>query len=351
MGNRKDQDLFHKTQLTDPQYNFDYRETTISHLFRYAHPALDNHSYGGQLINILLAAKLTGRPVKIFEIGAGLGWLARGILDELKTNHPKLYDTCSYTIMDLSTTLISAQRKSLSKHKKKITWIKGNAEKLPMKNKSFAGVIIANEVIADFEAVELDRNWLRSEPKSKLSKKQLEATRIMKKYRLDVGVSRPRKFYLNLGAIKFVEEIARVLGKKGSAFLTEYGGNFPPKIAKLSDPKGIQVHIEFSIRFDHLEKVGKKLGLAPKTKPLIDFMKFDKSCRVASYTDIQKLRFIDPGLQIYCYPYNEVKQAFDVLPKFFGFRFPKINSKHFPDENEKTSFAKAFHAITLKRKV
>jgi hypothetical protein len=139
------------------------------------------------------------------------------------------------------------------------------------------------------------------------------------------------------------------LAKNGGAVITEYGGNFPPKLVKLTDPSGIQIHWEYSIRFDHLKKVAQKLKLQPKIAPLIDFMKFKKSARVASYTDVQKLRFIDSNLEIFAYPYDEIKKRFDLLPKFFEFRFPRIDSRHFPDEKEQTGFSKAFQAMVLRK--
>jgi SAM-dependent MidA family methyltransferase len=55
-------------------------------------------------------------PLRIIEIGGGSGTLADGILSTLQREHPTIYDTCTYTIIDLSAPFVQAQQQRLAHH-------------------------------------------------------------------------------------------------------------------------------------------------------------------------------------------------------------------------------------------
>lgn len=54
-------------------------------------------------------------PLKIYEIGAGNGTLCQGILDYLRDFYPDVYETTSYTTIELSTRLAERQRRTIER--------------------------------------------------------------------------------------------------------------------------------------------------------------------------------------------------------------------------------------------
>src|ERR1700733_6154513 len=67
---------YHRDSIGDANEQFDHQETTLSHLLRVPHPTLRGRTYGEALVDALLP-KLGEGDVRVLEIGAGLGYVAR----------------------------------------------------------------------------------------------------------------------------------------------------------------------------------------------------------------------------------------------------------------------------------
>ena len=89
-------DAYHQSGIADADAQFDHQETTLSHLLRVPHPALAApvggngtgrapRTYGQALIDSLLArAAIRGGAIRVLEIGAGLGYVARDAIARLR---------------------------------------------------------------------------------------------------------------------------------------------------------------------------------------------------------------------------------------------------------------------------
>lgn len=241
---------YYRDEIHDAKRQFDWRETTLSYLFRVPHTALGGRTYGGALATTLLARellKITGG--RIVEVGAGTGAMARDFLDALNREAPGVAARISYTIVDFSIALAAAQRQTIPREfahtQTPVRWINANAESLPLRDDS-VDLLISNEVIADL-SVERDA-----------STGELE----------------------NTGALRFVGEIARVLAPKGCAVLTEYGElDAPVRPAEALD------HAEHTIRYDRLLAHARRAGLDASLETVGEFVGFDQSTRVL-YADL-----------------------------------------------------------------
>jgi SAM-dependent methyltransferase len=241
---------YYRTKISDAAKQFDWRETTLSHLFRVPHPALKNRTYGGALGAALLERGLLTRTGgRVVEVGAGTGTLARDLLEMLNREAPDVAAHLSYTIVELSPTLAEAQQQTIPSKfehtKSPVSWIIGSAESLPLRDRS-VDLLISNEVIADL-SVERDA-----------STGELE----------------------NTGALRFVGEIARVLAPTGGAVLTEYGElDAPVRPAEALD------HVEHTIRYEHLLTRARQMGLEASLETVGKFLGFDQSTRIL-YADL-----------------------------------------------------------------
>ncbi|KAJ3297447.1 hypothetical protein HDU79_003528 [Rhizoclosmatium sp. JEL0117] len=73
--------------------------------------------YGNALANYIIKqhnkSETPAKPLKIYEIGAGNGTLARNILDFIQSRHPDLYARTEYTIIEISSKLAEGQTRRL----------------------------------------------------------------------------------------------------------------------------------------------------------------------------------------------------------------------------------------------
>ena len=218
------------------------RETTLSHLFRVPHPALGGRSYGGALGAALLGRGLLGRAApRIAEVAAGTGAMASGLLAMLAREAPAIAAGLAYTIVEVAPALAAAQRETLAATpghlKDRIRWISGATDRLPFCART-VDLLIANEALADLETA--------PNPESG----ELE----------------------NIGAVRFIEEIARILAPGGSAVLTEHG-----ELDEPVRPAGPLDAAEHTIRYDRLVACAEALGLEATLEPVGDFLQFDRS--------------------------------------------------------------------------
>ena len=302
-----------------PETRFDEVETTISHLFRAPHVALGGRSYGHALHDALRArGYLSERQVT--EIGGGMGHVAEAMI--AASGDPPL----RWRFVDLSPQLLAAQKARVPSAEA----IAAHAEALPFEAGAVSGLLLANEVIAD----------LRIE-----SARSDEAKALIERHGLDV---RPDG-KINVGALKLLEELARVLAPGATACLTEFGGDFDIGGVELGIAHKSARHTEFSIRFDHLAKAAQSLGFSVERVLLADLLDIDRACEVTSYPDIMRLRRFNPKLPVLAHPRALIEEMHPILTRFFAFEFPAIGSVRFPNATTQGGFCHVFHALLLKR--
>lgn len=274
--NNKRLNLYHKESIRTTHGHFENNEPTVSHVYREAHPALGGLSYGARLFRKLDSIKKITPQSVIVEVGGGMGFLTRSFLGEYR----KDYDAKSlpkYTCCDLAFKFLESQREVNRQHSLKYCQV--NAEQMPFKDSSL-DFIIANENIADFTAVKLNKKTVLDFLANKIDLSAIKDVSIKRSLQwikfssLDVSDAAP-EFIFNLGAIEFVNQIKRVLKNGGVAFITEYGdmNNYPRAVSLVG-------HVEYSIHFNHLIKTIKELGMEVEVCTLLDFLGFKKDIAV-----------------------------------------------------------------------
>jgi SAM-dependent methyltransferase len=302
---RIDLTRYHREDITDAREQFEVKETTLSHMFRYPHPALDGGTYGGRFAARLIEAGLIRKGCRILEVGGGTGYFSHRFLEEIWERNPGLLKSLRYAIMDLSPALQAAQRKLNEPFAPVISYFQGDALKLPFRDGTFH-IVISNEVIADLETVKIARRDLfpgegqeGEKAESEEGRREAGADREKANEKTETGKSEgavgrgeqgeaprnegiayidryglrchdaPEEFYLNLGAIKFLDEIRRVLTPGGTAFLIEYGDlyRYPVESSHLD-------HGEFSIHFGHLIQAANAMGLQGRFSDILQFLGF-----------------------------------------------------------------------------
>jgi SAM-dependent methyltransferase len=256
---------YHVDSITNPAEQFDHQETTLSHLLRIPHPALAGRTYGQALIDALLArgAIAEGR-VRVLEIGAGLGYVARHAIDRMREQGRDV----AYTIVELSPALAGAQRERLGND---ATWIVGDALGAAIAERSF-DLIISNEMVGDLPAKQLSRVDIGLDLAGTGSADRDKARAI---HPLADAVNlddAPEPFYLQTGAFELVSKIAHWLAPGGTAVLTEFGdANAWPKLSTQLD------HPELSTHFGHLQQVARAESLEASVEFVIDLLDVDRS--------------------------------------------------------------------------
>lgn len=316
----RDAEWGYRRDSLSPRARFDEVETTVSHLFRRPHPALGGRSYGEALYAALRRRGLLERP-EVFELGGGAGFVAEAMVEAARSEGRPL----RYRFLELSPRLLAAQRERVPE----ALAIAAAAERLPLTRGAVRGLFLANEVLADLRVLRVE------EP---------EAKELSARYGLErSGVSR-----LSAGAIRLVEELARVLAPGAAACLTEFGGDFDPSPVTLSGPMGAGRHVEHSIHFGQLEAAARARGLDAERVILADLLEIDRSMRVASYPDVLRLRRLVPSLPVLAHPKEELERRHPFLTRFFRFDFPPIGSAAFPDPKARAGFCQLFHALLLR---
>lgn len=271
----------HDIALADQQ--FDHTETTLSHLLRVPHPALAGRTYGETLVDVLVArGAIPEGHVRVLEIGAGLGYVARDVLARLRAAGR----TVAYTICELAPALEAAQRLRLgtlsggaddmTHH---VTWVSGDVLTAKLPAASF-DLILSNEMVGDLPARKLSRPDLGLD---------LDGTGTVDRAKLraldtaganlaaDLNVvldDAPEPFYLQDGAIELVGKIADWLAPGGTALVSEFGDIAAwPKLSTHLD------HPELSTHFGILVQVARALKLDAKMEFVIDLIDVDRDQR------------------------------------------------------------------------
>jgi SAM-dependent methyltransferase len=305
-----------------PKERFDEVETTMSHLLRRPHPALGGRSYGGALHSALRDRGFLEQG-EVTEIGAGAWFVASAFLEASGGQ-------LRYRLLDLSRPLLRLQRSRMGGEVESIC---ASAERLPFRDGAVRGLVLANEVVADLSTVPA------AEP---------DARALVQRYGLAVPAE--KRPLINTGALRLLEELARVLAPGAGACLTEFGGDFSPGGIWLSGSLGRGGHLEHSIHFGHLEAAARALGLEVQRVKVADLLGLDRTVRVASYHDLLRLRRFVPDLPIVAVPRAELEARHPVLTRIFRFEFPPIGSAGFPHPGTRGGFAELFVALLLRKR-
>ena len=139
---------YYRHDVTDANAQFDHLETTLSHLLRVPHPVLSGRTYGESLVDALLAKNaIAPDSIRVLEIGAGLGYVARDVIARLRGAGRNV----AYAIVELAPALAAAQQKLLGGD---ATWIAGDALDVVLPE---ADLILCNEMVGDLPATLLSR--------------------------------------------------------------------------------------------------------------------------------------------------------------------------------------------------
>jgi protein-L-isoaspartate O-methyltransferase len=304
---------YHREQIADAEAQFDHQETTLSHLLRRPHPALAGRSYGAALVDALAARGLlpaTG-PVRILEIGGGLGYVAAAVATALAARGlaPR------YEILELSPALAAAQRERIAALPPGTVTIRpGDCLTAPLEPAAY-DLILANEMIGDLPAVELTHAQLGiGEELSPAARRERlaalgEVGALIEQHGLALDDA-PDPFYVNTGALSLLARLPAALAPGGAAILTEFGERERyPRLSTHLD------HPELSIHFGHLERAAARLGLQAELVYVMDLLDLDRDQRglatTRSYFRALQALCADFGVEIEKIGYTE--PMFDAL--------------------------------------
>ncbi|MGZ6143744.1 MAG: SAM-dependent methyltransferase, partial [Myxococcales bacterium] len=243
------------------------------------------------------------------EIGGGAGHVAEAAW----RGDAGPFSQARWTSLDLSPALLAAQRRRVLEpsqprgaHQR---WAGVRADTLALPFRAFTGLVLANEVIAD----------------------------------LPVHQGR------NTGAIRLVQELARILAPGSAAVLTEFGGDFEPGPVRLLAAFGHGEHVEWSIDFRQLRATAADCGLTATELPLHELLGADLSVRCASYTDLWRLRRF-AACDVFAAPEADVRRRFPLLSRLLALELPELGSPRWPDATASGGFAQLFRALILRKR-
>jgi SAM-dependent methyltransferase len=299
----------HRLDRLPVRRRFDEVECTISHLLRRPHPALGGRSYGQALLQGASRLGLGPGRSGVVELGGGAGHVAQAALGANPgARDAGPFSEARWISLELSPRLSQAQRARVGSSPR---WagLRADAVALPLRARSLDGLLLANEVIADLPVVD----------------------------------------GRNEGALQLVREIARVLAPGGSALLTEFGGDFAPGPVNLYAAGGAGEHTEWSIDFRALRAEASAQGLEVAELPLHELLQADLSVRLASYTDLWRLRRLTHE-EVFAAPAEEIRARHPWLSRLLLLELPELGSPRWPDATAPAGFAQLFRALVLRRR-
>ena len=262
---------YYAAGISDAEAQFDHQETTLSHLFRRPHPALRGRTYGEALVAGLQRRwSLAGAPLKVLEIGGGLGWVARHVTEALQ----RLGSDVTYHILELSPALAAKQRENTEGLP--VTVFPGDVLTADFPASDY-DLVISNEMVGDLTAVRMTHEQLGLGGEEiddatfelGLDKAGL-AGALVKKHIVPIGDA-PDPFYLNVGAWQLVERLWDVVKPGGHVVITEFGelGRYPILSTQLDHP-------ELSIHFGHLTIVARSVGFETDFEYVMDLIELNR---------------------------------------------------------------------------
>jgi ubiquinone/menaquinone biosynthesis C-methylase UbiE len=311
---------FHLREITRQEGHFDTIETTVSHLFREPSEALQGLTYGRLLARHLRRIGWwTPKPRLMLEVGAGLGYVAREMARELSSLERQ---GVRYLFVDIARPFLDSQLEraregGLSQH----TALQGNAEAWPLQDSS-VDLVIDNENLADLTPVLLRRGELASQRgRTPLHQEALDWIR---RLRLPLTADLPDDFIFNLGPIRFLGELWRILRPGGRAVLIEFG------IEKgWPQPVKLPGHTEYEVQYSHLRHAARWLGFQEQYFTLPQFFAIRPDVRLlctgASYAIQRFCQAEGRPFAIRAYTEAELKATLgEMVPKLLGCHYHEI---------------------------
>ncbi len=311
---------FHLREITKREGHFDTVETTVSHLFREPSEALQGLTYGRLLARRMRQLGWWGsRTQQILEVGGGLGYVAREIAGELS---PAERHGLRYLCLDITKPFLDSQLGLARAAGWNSGGMQANAEWLPLRDASI-DLVIDNENLADMTPVQLQRD----EVKSNRGHNPLhqEAVDWIRRMRLPLGNDLPAEFIFNLGPIRFLSELWRVLRPGGRAILVEFGIEHG-----WSAPVKLPGHTEYEVQYTHLRHAARWLGFKDEYYPLPKFLVIRPDTRVlctgAAYTIQRICAGLGRSFAIRAYTEAELHHTVgDLVPKLLGCHYHEVS--------------------------
>jgi ubiquinone/menaquinone biosynthesis C-methylase UbiE len=311
---------FHTHEISSAEGHFETIETTVSHLFREPTEALGGLTYGRLLGRNLKKLGWWDRPPQvILEVGGGLGYVARELAGGLAADDRQ---GGLYVFVDITRPFLQSQLTLARQAGWQATGAQANAEALPLRNTSI-DLIIDNENLADMTAVKLTRQELASGIGT--TSLHQEALDWIRKLNLAFGEEVPSEFIFNLGPLRFLAEIWRVLKPGGRALLVEFGIDHG-----FSAPVKLPGHTEYEVQFAHLREAARRLGFKEKYGTLPQFLSIKPDVRVlctgAAYSIRRFCEAEGKSFAIRAYTESELNGALGEMgPRLVGHHYHDIS--------------------------
>jgi hypothetical protein len=183
-------------------------------------------------------------------------------------------------------------------------------------------LVIDNENLADMTPVKLTRDELTTGHGT--TPQHQEALDWIRRLRLPLQKELPEEVIFNLGPLRFVAEVWRVLKPGGRAFITEFGIEEGwPAAVKLPH------HTEYEVQYSHLRQAVRWLGFQERYLSLPQFLQIKPDTKVlctgAAYTIQRFCESLGRKFSVRAYTEAELAQTLgDVLPKLQGCHYHDI---------------------------
>ena len=309
---------FHLKDITKREGHFDTIETTVSHLFASrAKPCKDSPmaaSWPGISADGMVESEAAHRAGSGRRPGVRCA-RTRGRTDPSERNGVR------YLFLDITKPFLESQLTLGSEGGWETHGVQANGEWLPIRDASI-DLVIDNENLADMTPVQLTRKEVESG--AGVSALNQEAIDWIRRIRLPLDQDMPAEFLFNLGPLRFVSELWRVLRPGGHAVLIEFGIE-----AGWPAPVKLPGHTEYEVQYSHLRHAVKWLGFHEQYFALPQFMVLKPDtvyCARVQRIRIQRFcQTVGKPFAIRAYTEGELKTTYgDMLPRLMGCHYHEL---------------------------